>query len=119
MSSKTCRWLRLIAFLGICGVVLVGGTAGAATQSAKKPVKGGTLTLVKNAEQANGWDPVRMQGVPTNSEVPGAFAIYDALLYENYTTSKLVGRIAESLVSSDGGTNWTLKLRPGVKFSDG
>jgi peptide/nickel transport system substrate-binding protein len=119
MSSKTCRWLRAIAFLGICGVILVGGTAGAATQSAKKPVKGGTLTLVKNAEQANGWDPVRMQGVPTNSEVPGAFAIYDALLYEDYTTSKLVGRIAESLVSSDGGTNWTLKLRPGVKFSDG
>src|SRR6266567_8183979 len=100
--KRSSRWLRLVAVLGVSGAMLVGATAaGASTSSAAKPVKGGTLTLVKNAEQANGWDPARILGVPTNSEVPGSFAIYDALFYEDFTTNKIVGRIGQSLTSTD------------------
>src|SRR5262249_55331674 len=111
-------WVRLVGVLALAGVFCAGGTASATTHSAK-PVKGGTLTYLKSGDQGNGWDPGQMLGVPTNSEVPGGFGIYDVLFYEDPATSKLVPRLGMSIATSDGGTNWTLKLRPDVKFTDG
>jgi peptide/nickel transport system substrate-binding protein len=109
---------RLVVVLAIVAVGIGGTSAGASTRSAR-PVTGGTFTFLKGAEQNVGWDPINLLGVPFNGEVPGSFAIYDWLLYEDPVTLKLVPRLAESLTTSDGGKTWTLKLRPNVKFSDG
>jgi peptide/nickel transport system substrate-binding protein len=109
---------RPVIVFAVAGALLTGAVAGASTRAAK-PQKGGTLTVLKVAEQGAGWDPGQMLGVPFNSEVPGGFAIYDVLFYQDPQTQKLQPRIGQSLTTSDGGTTWTLKLRPNVKFSDG
>lgn len=46
-------------------------------------------------------------------------AVYDVLLRYDDQTGEFVPRLAQSLTSDQGGTVWTLKLRPGVTFSDG
>ncbi|WFR72010.1 ABC transporter substrate-binding protein [Prescottella defluvii] len=46
-------------------------------------------------------------------------AVYDVLLRYDDKTGEFVPRLAQSLSSSDDGLVWTLKLRPGVTFSDG
>ncbi|WP_137723529.1 ABC transporter substrate-binding protein [Prescottella subtropica] len=46
-------------------------------------------------------------------------AVYDVLLRYDETTGEYVPRLAESLTADGAGTVWTLKLRPGVTFSDG
>jgi peptide/nickel transport system substrate-binding protein len=105
--------------LVVASFLLVGPSAGASTKAAAGPQNGGTFTILKATEQGNGWDPIKFLGIPTNGETPQQMAIYDALFYADYITGKLVPRLGLSLTSSDNGTNWTLKLRPDVKFSDG
>ncbi|CAM2783970.1 ABC transporter substrate-binding protein [Prescottella defluvii] len=46
-------------------------------------------------------------------------AVYDVLLRYDGDTNEYEPRLAESLTGNDAGTVWTLKLRPGVTFSDG
>jgi peptide/nickel transport system substrate-binding protein len=93
-------------------------TAVAATHRAATPQKGGTLTVFKSAEQTAGWDPAKMIPTPGNSPVPGNFALYDVLLYEQPGTLKLNYRLAQSFDTKDN-VVWTVKIRPNVKFSDG
>jgi peptide/nickel transport system substrate-binding protein len=95
-----------------------GSASAATTGSAGTPVLGGTLTLVKSSEQPAGWDPVNMLPVPSNTPTLVDFALYDALFYEDANLN-IVPRLGLSMTTSDGGTTWTLKLRPNVQFSDG
>jgi peptide/nickel transport system substrate-binding protein len=88
------------------------------TASAGTPKPGGTLTIIKGTEQPAGWDPIKFFPVPTNSPSLIDFAIYDSLFYENDNLD-LVPRLGTSITTADNGLNWTLKLRPNVKFSDG
>nr|MBM4733048.1 ABC transporter substrate-binding protein [Prescottella equi] len=46
-------------------------------------------------------------------------AVYDVLLRYDEETGEFVPRLAQSLTSDQEGKVWTLKLRPGVTFSDG
>lgn len=46
-------------------------------------------------------------------------AAYDVLLRYDSETNEFQPRLAESLTQDPGGLQWTLKLRPGVTFSDG
>lgn len=46
-------------------------------------------------------------------------AIYDELVRYDYTSKSWVPELAESLTGSKGDTVWTLKLREGVKFTNG
>src|SRR6266702_3612618 len=102
-----------------CAVVMALGSAaaGASVHRAKGPQRGGILTMQKFTDQAAGWDPTKLRGVTLNTEAGIAFAFYDVLFYEDPTTLKLVPRLGLSFTTADGGTSWTLKLRPNVKFS--
>jgi peptide/nickel transport system substrate-binding protein len=115
------KLFRIAAIVAAAGLVATGtGAAGASTQAAAKPRQGGTLTFLKQTEApAYGWDPVKFQGTQSAFETPQAFAIFDALFYEDPATLRLVPRLGLSFTSTDAGTTWTLKLRPDVKFSDG
>jgi peptide/nickel transport system substrate-binding protein len=98
-----------------------GGSASssaASSSTTEQPKLGGTLTIIKGTEQPAGWDPIKFLPVPTNSPSLIDFAIYDSLFYED-SNLNLVPRLGMSVKSSDNGLNWTLKLRPNVKFSDG
>ncbi|MBM4574787.1 ABC transporter substrate-binding protein [Rhodococcus hoagii] len=46
-------------------------------------------------------------------------AVYDVLMRYDSATNQFEPRLAESLTEEPGGLAWTLKLRPGVTFSDG
>lgn len=95
-----------------------GGSTGVTTDTTKDegtPVDGGTASIGLEAESA-GWQPC----VDSHS-VSGFMvmsAIYDPLL-SRADDGKTYGFLAESITPNADNTEWTLKLRPGVKFQDG
>jgi peptide/nickel transport system substrate-binding protein len=46
-------------------------------------------------------------------------AVYDMLIHFDYETSEYSPKLAESLEPNDDFTQWTLKLRDGITYSDG
>jgi peptide/nickel transport system substrate-binding protein len=92
---------------------------GAAAPTDGTPKPGGTLTIIKGLEQSTGWDPVNLaQSGRQGSNITNS-AVYDSLFTEDPKTFALQPRLALSATTADGGTNWVIKLRPNVKFSDG
>ncbi len=80
------------------------------------PVKGGVLRIGEYSE-ARSLDPTKTY---SNGAAGGSalLAIYDSLMAYNWEDGTYEPRLAESL-STDDNTTWTLKLREGVKFTDG
>jgi len=86
------------------------------TSDAGEPKDGGTLEVVEYAE-ARSLDPTKT--IPNGAVGGNALAaIYDTLLRYDTTEDTFIPQLAESLESDDDVT-WTLKLREGVKFTDG
>ncbi|HSA51200.1 MAG TPA: ABC transporter substrate-binding protein [Yinghuangia sp.] len=46
-------------------------------------------------------------------------AVYDMLVWSDPATGTVTPQIAESLTPAEGGQVWTLRLRPGIRFTDG
>ena len=126
------RWLRAAVAIFAIAVVAAAcaddgdnaddrGSSGASdtattTAGGKQPQQGGSITMGMFSETA-GLDPI----VSTGSGVTGAIemlTIYDSVMRWNPETGKYEPRTAESLTSSDN-IVWTLKLKAGIKFSDG
>jgi peptide/nickel transport system substrate-binding protein len=86
------------------------------TTVAETPVSGGTLTM-NTSTQALGLDPIVTSGAGT---LGGAemVAIFDTVMRWNPETGKYEPRTAESLTPNAEFTEWTLKLKSGIKFSD-
>lgn len=116
-SRAIVHVVRLVAVVTVAGVVL-GGAAASASSGAAKPQTGGTLNLVFNADPS-GMDPILMQGVPNISPAMAAVSIFDELFFTDPATLKLKPKIATGMTTSDKGLIWTMKLRSGVRFSDG
>ena len=93
----------------------VGASTVPATTAA--PKVGGQVTMGVYIEPS-GLDPVVAQGGGTGGNHEMA-AIYDTLMRIDPTTKAFVPQLAESLTSNADGSEFTLKLRSGVKFSDG
>jgi peptide/nickel transport system substrate-binding protein len=92
-----------------------GATTAPTTTAA--PKRGGQVTMGVFAEPS-GLDPVVAQGGGTggNHEMG---AIYDTLMRIDPATKQFVPQLAESITPNADGSEFTLKLRPNVKFSDG
>ncbi len=86
-------------------------------QNDAEPTKGGTLTMADYAETRS--------LNPTETYANGAAggnalaAVYDVLMRRDFESGEWAPQLAESLEPNDDKTVWTLKLRDGVKFSDG
>ncbi len=81
-----------------------------------EPVDGGTLRVAEYSE-ARVLDPTI--SYPTGSTGGNVLAsVYDTLLRYDATTNAFVPQLAEAFESDDN-TVWTLRLRKGVKFTDG
>ncbi len=98
------------------GVLAVG--AGAATGHTKAgPKKGGTLTIMAGSPQIS-WDPKTQANT-----IPGVTADRFNAIYGNLIWTDKNGQIqpdlATGMTSSNHFGTWTLKLRPGLKFTDG
>jgi peptide/nickel transport system substrate-binding protein len=92
-----------------------GGIVEGTEEVAGKPVVGGTLTYGVEAESA-GWQPC----VDSFSEsgTLAMRAMYDTLTART-ADGDVVPSLALSLEGNEALTEWTLKLRPNVKFHDG
>lgn len=96
-----------------------GGTGGTDTTEAEdegEPQAGGTVTIGLEAE-SQGWRPC----LDSNGATPGEIVMNS--LYDTYMVLAEDGSakpyLAESLESNADFTEWTMKLRDGVKFHDG
>jgi len=103
------------AVLGICVFVLPFGarlTAGSATE---RPQWGGILHVAQRAEPKT-FNPVTAVDAPSREVLRRLHA--DLITIDNFT-QKTVPALAESWTKSSDGTRYVLKLRKGVRFSDG
>lgn len=94
-------------------------TTGAPSQPADggEPQRGGIVAMGMFAQSA-GLDPVIQSGTGVAGGIELA-ALYDTLMRYNPETAEFEPRIAESLEPNGDFTQWTLRLRSGVRFSDG
>jgi peptide/nickel transport system substrate-binding protein len=86
------------------------------TEPAATPVPGGELVVSGGAEVANPWTPAAMQCDSYCFE--RAFTFFDPVATVG-TDLKVHGVLAESITPNDDFTVWTIKVRPGITFSDG
>lgn len=96
-----------------------GGTVGATTpvtEAALKPVPGGKLIVSGEAEVAQGWTPAAMQCDSYCSQRARTFFDSIAVFGDDL---KVHPFLAESLTPNAGFSEWAIKVRPGIKFSDG
>lgn len=68
--------------------------------------------------QTNGLDPTMVSGGGVVGGIETA-ALYDVLVRWDPETGEWQPHVAESLEPNDDFTQWTLKLRPGVRFGNG
>ncbi|HMG44675.1 MAG TPA: ABC transporter substrate-binding protein [Acidimicrobiales bacterium] len=87
------------------------------TDDGGEPTEGGTLDMAVWF-QASSLDPAdgNISGVANGTAL---VALYDVLMRWDAETDTFEPQLAESLESNDDSTEWTLKLRPDVTFSDG
>ena len=91
--------------------------AGWVNETDLEPTTGGTLQVTLPAAPF-GLDPtVASLGVTTGGAP--LTALYDTLIRWDQETGEYSGQLAESVEHNDDFTQWTLKLRPDVVFSDG
>jgi peptide/nickel transport system substrate-binding protein len=119
MSTRTARTrvLAVVLAIGLIAAACGDDGGGSAGPGDGEPKRGGTLTFGVFGENL-GFDPVVSNAVGTNGGHE-LNAIYSSLMRWNPETKKAEPRLAESLSSNADFTQWTLKLRPGVKFTDG
>jgi peptide/nickel transport system substrate-binding protein len=92
-------------------------TSAAAKDTCSAERKGGSLTMVASAQFPAGLDPVVALGASVGETEENAF--YDTLMRYDPDTDSFTPWLATSLESNAAATQWTLKLRPGVKFGNG
>ena len=126
------RWVRLaavpivLAFLAAaCGdsdsddgsTGGVSTTAATAATTTLQPQSGGTLTFGAYSH-IPGLDPIVALGSGTSGAIQMA-TIFDTLMRYDTKTNQYVATMLESATANADSTEWTLKIRSGIKFSDG
>ena len=81
------------------------------------PQVGGVIT-VGEFSAPSGLDPAKLAGGGTVGGIELA-AIYDTIVRYNPSTKKYDPRTAQSFVPNSDYSQWTLTLKPGIKFADG
>ena len=107
----------VVALAAGCSTSSGSSATGGSSASAGTPKKGGTLTIIYQNEVTS-LDPTGTTTASGAGALP-YYAIYDALFTLSAGTGVVTPKIGQSLTANSAQTVWTLKLRPGVKFSDG
>ncbi|QFU92502.1 ABC transporter substrate-binding protein [Amycolatopsis sp. YIM 10] len=105
-----------VALLAVaaCGPTAQSGDSAAGATG--DPVQGGTATLLTVGEPRT-LDPAAMMNLAVLDAALGN-ALYGTLLTADPVSGAIQPSMGE-MTTSDGGANWRLTLRPGLKFSDG
>ncbi len=132
--KKRTTWARTVALLLTLGLVAgacgddgassddasgdTGATAtgGSASTTTLAPQKGGSITVSMFSE-TRGLDPAASSGSGTAGGTELA-AIYDTVVRWNPDTRSYDMRTAESVTANATSSEWTIKLKSGIKFRD-
>src|SRR5690242_9600218 len=102
----------------MAAVLLTATGCGGGTHNSPRATKtGGTITMAAWSATKS-LDPTGDAGTG-NSGGAEVAALYDTLMRYNPDTGKYEPQTAESLTPNADFTQWTLKLRPNITFSDG
>jgi len=131
-NTASKRWTFRAALLLVVSLAIAacgGGGSGGSEEDADKagdttgdenagdPVAGGKATIALEAETGNGWCLPEARLDIAGIQV--ARSIYDTLTVPDETGSNFEPFLAESVEPNADFTEWTIKIRDGVKFSDG
>ncbi|NUU23811.1 MAG: ABC transporter substrate-binding protein [Streptomycetaceae bacterium] len=94
-----------------------GGKNSAAGDPDAQVRSGGRITLLA-VQDPRSLDPFGTSNIAVADE-PRMAALYDPMFYFDPADSTVKPFIGESLTTADSGRTWTMKIRPGVRFSDG
>lgn len=94
-----------------------GSTGPSASTTTGAPQKGGSITISMFSE-TRGLDPAASSGSGTAGGTELS-AIYDTLVQWNPEKRGYDMRTAESVTSTPDSSEWTIKLKPNIKFRDG
>ncbi len=94
-----------------------GSSTTASSTTTAAPRSGGSITMGMYSETA-GLDPVVTNGGGTTGQTE-LTAVFDTLMRYNTESKAYEPHLAQALSSNADLTEWTLKLRPDVKFTDG
>jgi peptide/nickel transport system substrate-binding protein len=124
--KKWC-WILSVAALGVVGCgdsgeagdgsAVPSSSVAAAPTTTVQPQTGGTLRFGAYQDIA-GLDPLVSLGSGTSGGIQTA-AIYDTLMRYDVNTKQYTGQTAESATANADSTEWTIKIRAGIKFTDG
>jgi peptide/nickel transport system substrate-binding protein len=126
------RWQKRLLVAGIAGVVALAASACAGGQvrgagGTPQPSTGGpsaaasqaendaTFVYAPNLDVVTDWDPATSY----SNEIIAMSNIYEGLTRYDAQNKEVVPRLATEWSSAEGGTEWTFKLREGVKFHTG
>jgi len=113
-GRRIARLVAGVAALGLVTTAFVGG-AGASTPARVHHQGGGSLTFGLEAETTNYCLPRAQLAI---SGIQVVAAIYDTLTVPD-SSGKMVPYLAKSVTANADNTEWTIGLRPNVKFHDG
>ncbi|HUP74686.1 MAG TPA: ABC transporter substrate-binding protein [Acidimicrobiales bacterium] len=125
------RWARIMTCVAALALVAAacgddgddGGTpsgttgTGTGTTTTLQPQSGGTLTFGAYSN-IPGLDPLVALGSGTSGGIQMA-TVYGTLARYDTATNKYTPDMLESFTANADATEWTLKIRPGIKFTDG
>ncbi|MGW0663028.1 ABC transporter substrate-binding protein [Streptodolium elevatio] len=104
--------------LALTATACGGGSDSSGGGSSTAPVRqGGSITIPLPVE-SRGLDPF-VASYTATADGSRMAALYDFLITLDPKTGEVTPRIAESLVPDAAGKVWTLRVRPGVTFTDG
>ncbi len=134
MTSTSKGWLRFIAVFAVLTLILVACGDGA-EETTTTAAPGETTTTADSGETTTTEGMMAPEGVvstfivepehltpSTSNESEGSAvldALFSGLVSYDTKTSEPRNQIAESIVSDDGGQNWTITLKDGWTYHNG
>jgi peptide/nickel transport system substrate-binding protein len=95
-------------------------TSGEQEPGEGEPVAGGEATYLFQSELGTNFDPTKLISVSASIATGNVgYLLYGMLVATDPSTLEVEPHMLESLEGSADGTVWTLRLRPGLTFSDG
>jgi ABC-type oligopeptide transport system substrate-binding subunit len=134
MKSTNRGWLRFVALFAVLMLVLVAcgddtseTTAGDTTETTAAGDTGDTTATTEAMMGPEGVfstyiiEPEHLTPSTSNESEGIAVlrALFSGLVAYDVRTSEPRNQVAESIVSDDGGTNWTITMKDGWTFHDG
>ncbi|PXW32773.1 UNVERIFIED_CONTAM: peptide/nickel transport system substrate-binding protein [Williamsia faeni] len=92
-------------------------STGASSEDEGAPVPGGAVNAIQVSEPRT-LDPASLGNVWASQAMLGN-ALYGTLMINNPETLEIEYKMAEDFSTTDGGASYTMKLRPGLQFTDG